>query len=84
MLVPNSKMAEALAVAKAVAEATTVGDPNGNAQMGPVISATQWDKIQTLIQTGHRRRRDPGRRRPGQARGAGDRLLRQAHRASPT
>ncbi len=52
MLVPNSRMAEALAVAKAAAEATTVGAPDSGAALGPVISATQWDKIQTLIHTG--------------------------------
>jgi len=52
MLVPNSKMAEALAVAKEVAEATTVGAPDSGAALGPVISATQWDKIQTLINRG--------------------------------
>ncbi len=52
MLVPNAKMAEALAVAKEVAEATTVGAPDSGAALGPVISATQWDKIQTLINRG--------------------------------
>jgi aldehyde dehydrogenase (NAD+) len=52
MLVPNAKMAEALAVAKEVAEATTVGAPDSGAALGPVISATQWDKIQTLIHKG--------------------------------
>jgi aldehyde dehydrogenase (NAD+) len=52
MLVPNSKMTEALAVAKEVAEATTVGAPDSGAAIGPVISATQWDKIQTLINRG--------------------------------
>ena len=52
MLVPNAKMAEALAVAKEVAEATTVGAPDSGAALGPVISATQWDKIQTLIERG--------------------------------
>jgi len=52
MLVPNAKMAEALAVAKEVAEATTVGAPDSGAAIGPVISATQWDKIQTLIHKG--------------------------------
>ena len=31
MLVPNSRMAEALAIAKAVAEATTVGAPDSGA-----------------------------------------------------
>jgi len=52
MLVPNARMAEALAVAKEVAEATTVGAPDSGAALGPVISATQWDKIQTLIHKG--------------------------------
>jgi aldehyde dehydrogenase (NAD+) len=52
LLVPNSKMAEVLAVAKEAAEATTVGAPDSGAAIGPVISATQWDKIQTLIHKG--------------------------------
>ena len=53
MLVPNARMEEALAIAKAAAEATTVGDPvTSGAAMGPVISAAQWDKIQTLIHKG--------------------------------
>ena len=52
MLVPNARMDEALAIAKTVAEATTVGDPATDAAMGPVVSATQWDKIQTLILKG--------------------------------
>ncbi len=52
MLVPNNRMDEALAIAKAAAEATTVGDPASGAALGPVISATQWDKIETLIAKG--------------------------------
>jgi aldehyde dehydrogenase (NAD+) len=52
MLVPRAKMAEAAAIAKQVAEATTVGDPNGNSAMGPVVSETQWNKIQGLIEQG--------------------------------
>ena len=52
MLVPNARMAEALAIAKQAAEATTVGDPASGAAIGPVVSAAQWDKIQTLIQRG--------------------------------
>ncbi len=53
MLVPNSRMDEVLAIAKAAAEATTVGDPvSSGAALGPVISATQWDKIETLIAKG--------------------------------
>ncbi len=52
MLVPRARMAEAAAIAKQVAEATTVGDPNGNSAMGPVVSETQWQKIQGLIAQG--------------------------------
>jgi len=52
MLVPSKKMDEAIAIAKVAAESTTVGDPNGNAQLGPVVNKTQWEKIQRLIQAG--------------------------------
>ena len=52
MLVPQGKMDEVIAIAKATAEAHTVGDPNGNSKMGPVVSEVQWKKIQTLIQKG--------------------------------
>jgi aldehyde dehydrogenase (NAD+) len=52
MLVPKARMDEAIAVAKAAAEATTVGAPASGAHIGPVVSATQWDKIQTLIHKG--------------------------------
>ena len=52
MLVPADRMETVKGIAKAAAEAFTVGDPNGNAKMGPVVSRTQWDKIQALIQSG--------------------------------
>ncbi len=52
MLVPRAKMREAAEYARVAAEATTVGPPDGNAQMGPVVSKVQWDKIQGLIQRG--------------------------------
>ncbi len=52
MLVPAKKMDEVIVIAKAAAESTTVGDPNGNAQMGPVVNRTQWEKIQRLIKAG--------------------------------
>lgn len=52
MLVPAKKMAEAIVIAKEAAESTTVGDPNGNAQIGPVVNKTQWEKIQRLIKAG--------------------------------
>ena len=52
MLAPNSRMEEVVAIARQTADATTVGDPNGNSELGPVVSQTQWDKIQGLIQKG--------------------------------
>jgi len=52
MLVPSKRMQEAMVIAKEAADSTTVGDPNGNAQIGPVVNKTQWDKIQRLIQAG--------------------------------
>ena len=52
MLVHAPQMDAVIAIAKTVAEGVTVGDPNGNAQMGPVVSQVQWDKIQALIQKG--------------------------------
>ena len=53
MLVPRAAQAEALAVAKAAAEAITVGDPRDEATvMGPLVSKLQFDKVQRLIQAG--------------------------------
>ncbi|MDO8297089.1 MAG: aldehyde dehydrogenase family protein [Caulobacter sp.] len=52
MLVPGKRMDEVIAIAKAAADSTTVGDPRGNAQMGPVVSEIQFNKIQGLIQKG--------------------------------
>jgi aldehyde dehydrogenase (NAD+) len=52
MLVPAKKMDEAIVIAKEAAESTTVGDPNGNATIGPVVNKTQWEKIQKLIKAG--------------------------------
>ncbi|MCX4245170.1 aldehyde dehydrogenase family protein [Paraliomyxa miuraensis] len=53
MLVPRARMAEAAAIAKATAEAITVGDPSdASTQLGPVAGAAQFDKIQGLIAAG--------------------------------
>jgi aldehyde dehydrogenase (NAD+) len=52
MLVPGKRMQEAMAVAKETAEQITVGDPNGNSMLGPVVSEVQFNKIQQLIQKG--------------------------------
>ncbi|MDG4665745.1 aldehyde dehydrogenase family protein [Mycobacterium sp. 236(2023)] len=52
MLVPNSRMDEAIAVAREVAGAVKVGDPGDKTAIGPVASKAQFDKIQGLIQKG--------------------------------
>jgi aldehyde dehydrogenase (NAD+) len=52
MLAPHAVMDQVIGIARAAAESTTVGDPNGNAEIGPVVSQTQWTKIQGLIEKG--------------------------------
>jgi aldehyde dehydrogenase (NAD+) len=53
MLVPRSKMAEAATAAKGTAEATKVGDPLAeDTAIGPLVSKTQFEKVQRLIQKG--------------------------------
>jgi aldehyde dehydrogenase (NAD+) len=53
MLVPLQRMAEATAIAKAVADKTKVGDPkDATTNLGPVVNRAQWDKIQALIKKG--------------------------------
>jgi aldehyde dehydrogenase (NAD+) len=52
LLVPNARMAEAVAAAKAAAEAVTVGDPHSEVGMGPVVSKSQYNIIQDYIQKG--------------------------------
>ena len=53
MLVPQSRMEEAINAAKAAAAKSVVGDPSDEStRLGPVVSEVQFNKIQTLIQKG--------------------------------
>ena len=53
MLVPQSLHDQAVAIAKSVAEGIVVGPPlTEGTRIGPVVSETQWNKIQRLIQAG--------------------------------
>ncbi|MBN4046567.1 aldehyde dehydrogenase family protein [bacterium AH-315-P15] len=53
MLVPAGRMDEVAAIAKEAADGIKVGDPTQeDTRMGPVVSETQWNKIQGLIQKG--------------------------------
>jgi aldehyde dehydrogenase (NAD+) len=53
MLVPRDRHDEALDIAKAAAEALRVGDPQTpGIDLGPVVSQTQFDKIQRMIAIG--------------------------------
>lgn len=53
MLVPADLHDEAAELAKAAAEKLVVGDPMDDAtRVGPVVNKSQWDNIQSLIQSG--------------------------------
>lgn len=52
MLVPRSRMHEAIEAARAAAAQVTVGDPNGDFAMGPVVSKGQFQSVQGYIQQG--------------------------------
>jgi aldehyde dehydrogenase (NAD+) len=53
MIVPRSRMKEAATIAAKVAEETKVGKlRDEGAEMGPLVSEAQWDKVQRLIQSG--------------------------------
>lgn len=52
MLVPNSRMDEAIAIGREAAEQVKVGSPDDETAIGPVASKAQFDKVQRLIQQG--------------------------------
>jgi aldehyde dehydrogenase (NAD+) len=55
MLVPAERHEDALGIAAEVAEGLKVGDPRQpGVDLGPVVSQTQFDKIQRLIEAGIR------------------------------
>ena len=53
MLVPRSKLAEAEQIAVKAAEGYTPGDPfEATSRLGPLVSATQLERVRTYIQKG--------------------------------
>jgi aldehyde dehydrogenase (NAD+) len=53
MFVPRASHDAALAIARDAAEATVIGDPADPATtLGPLVSRTQWEKVQRLIEAG--------------------------------
>jgi aldehyde dehydrogenase (NAD+) len=52
LLVPASRLDDAKTAARDAAAAVTVGDPKGNAAMGPVVSKAQYTIIQDYIRKG--------------------------------
>ena len=53
MLVPRDRQEEAVAIAKQTAERFVLGDPTEpQAKLGPLISATQRDRVQSYIRKG--------------------------------
>lgn len=52
MLVPKARMDEVISIAQEAAATVTVGDPNSDVAMGPVVSKSQFNSIQEYIQQG--------------------------------
>jgi len=52
MLVPKSRHDEAVAIAKKTAEKFIVGDPLGQAELGPLVSKTQQERVRSYIKKG--------------------------------
>lgn len=52
LIVPSSRMDEAIEASRNAANAVTVGDPKGNVAMGPVVSKGQFNIIQDYIRKG--------------------------------
>ncbi|MEJ5255412.1 MAG: aldehyde dehydrogenase family protein [Acidimicrobiales bacterium] len=52
MLVPRAMQDEVVALAKAAAESVTLGPADSDAQLGPLVSATQRDRVRSYIQKG--------------------------------
>jgi acyl-CoA reductase-like NAD-dependent aldehyde dehydrogenase len=52
MLVPRDRQDEVIELARTAAEGFTVGPASGDATLGPVISATQRDRVRSYIQKG--------------------------------
>ncbi|TQC49408.1 aldehyde dehydrogenase family protein [Rhodococcus sp. WS4] len=53
ILVPSDRMDDAIAIARAASESIVVGPPEAEGTtVGPLVSQTQFDRVQRLIQTG--------------------------------
>ncbi|MBL80949.1 MAG: aldehyde dehydrogenase family protein [Rhodospirillaceae bacterium] len=53
MLIPSSRKSEAFQIARKTAEQVVVGDPKEESTVvGPLVSASQYEKVQSLIETG--------------------------------
>jgi aldehyde dehydrogenase (NAD+) len=52
LLAPRSRLAQVVDIARKTVESLSVGPPESNAFVGPVVNATQWNRIQALIGKG--------------------------------
>jgi aldehyde dehydrogenase (NAD+) len=53
LLVPQARLAEAEAIAAKVVQGWTTGDPFAETtRLGPLVSQTQWDRVQSYIKKG--------------------------------
>ncbi len=52
MIVPRERQDEVIDIARNTAESLQVGAPDSGAFVGPLVNASQWDKVQGLIESG--------------------------------
>jgi len=52
MLVPRARLQDVVRIAKATADGLQVGAPDSGAFLGPVVNASQWQRVQSLIEKG--------------------------------
>lgn len=52
LLVPHTRRDEAYALAAETAAGLTVGSPQSGADLGPLVNAEQWRRVQAMIQKG--------------------------------
>lgn len=52
MLVPRDRYEEIVGRVKDIAEAVTVGDPQSDVQIGPLVSSTQRERVRSYIEKG--------------------------------
>lgn len=54
LLIPQARIEEAKAIAREAVAEITVGDPRSDVFMGPLVSGSQWERVQSYIAMGQK------------------------------